>query len=335
MYCNHIMYMYIHYVYTKKYTYIYIQRVKMNEYDIKKIRKYLQLTQKELASELKLTQATISRIESGKQLPSKETIIKLNQLISTQEKIHTEEPITKRDLYTIPIPLLNLSGQYKEMGEGLNSYYATNKIIEENGDLIILKDNKNRDYIPFIIADTVGHGKNAAFMSFAVRFAYEACQSIFNTASTNIDFFNTFLKEGLRSTKDYWPNSPSLINGVIYKSEHKIEFINEGMPFPLKFGKNETTFLKKREAAFISLNQKTYRTTREFIKLEKGESLIMFSDGLLDIFNEKDIVVFLDSMKIFRGDSRAIGKNILKKINNKYNNINDDISYLIISRSQE
>lgn len=293
--------------------------------EFKKIRETLRLSQVELAKRLNVTQATISRLESGKVEISPDIFRKLNLLLEKSPTGNAFSPKSALAKY-------QFDEKFYSFKNGWNAFFITSLNQEENSDLVIVNSLEHSVKASFLIGDMTGHGKNSAYMAFSIKFGFESLLGFIKPELINIETINSFIINGIRLTKNDWKNNPSLIMGLIDTEKSSIEFVNNGMPYPLIITSKTTKFYNQERSPAIDINTKEVAFNKIKVDFMKGDSLIFFSDGLLEIISEKQLLKYAnEDLQYFKGDAKAIGKNILRAIKNGLGYLRDDISFLVLS----
>ena len=303
---------------------------------LKKYRESLGLSQKELAIELQTTQATISRIESGKQESISKIILeKIEQCIFSSSrgrelmgKIITERDVSNKKALS--------KAQIKSSRLGKQGISYSHVIFGEDcGDAWRLHSCKKSKKSFFMLADTVGHGKNSLYMSFALEYGFETIFHILQESMLELKTIDFVLSSAIVKTSTKWKGEPGLLIGSIDEETGHLEFISSGLPYPLHGKNKKIDFIKREVYKAISFQDGAVKREASALELSEGESIIFYSDGLLDIFDYKELrKKFEDASTLFKGDSSAIAKNLQGSIerSNAKEQDYDDISYVIISK---
>ncbi len=305
--------------------------------DLKKLRAILNLSQLELAQKLGVTQATVSRIESKKQSLTDEIAKKILQLVKKEVSKNKQFVSQNVEINIADFNRIEFEESSGDLEKRWNYYFATNKDFKENSDLIVIKNVNKFQKAPFLFGDMTGHGRDSAYMSFGIRFAFESMMGMFSQSVITTELINAFLGLGILRTKQFWKESPSLITGLISIEKNQIELTNQGMPYPIYFSEKGCSFIKHQRYPAIDINKGiSNNVTPSIITIAEGDSIIICTDGLFDVIPEDEIAKYIENtLSYFRGDSKAIGKNILRFITKNNRKIKDDISFLILSVKEE
>lgn len=112
--------------------------------NVKKLRKELKITQKELANIVGVSQSSIGMIEGNKQGASNETLLKLSKALNTTVDVllsdtsienKIEVKLTEKDKKSITKDLKKLMDEFRENTDG-TAYYNGQELDESDLDLI-------------------------------------------------------------------------------------------------------------------------------------------------------------------------------------------------------
>ena len=112
--------------------------------NVKKLRKELKITQKELANIVGVSQSSIGMIEGNKQGASNETLLKLSKALNTTVDVllsdtsienKIEVKLTEKDTKSITKDLKKLKDEFRENTDG-TAYYNGQELDESDLDLI-------------------------------------------------------------------------------------------------------------------------------------------------------------------------------------------------------
>jgi transcriptional regulator with XRE-family HTH domain len=299
------------------------------------------LSQLELADRLGLTQATVSRIESGTQLPRKDRLEHLLNLIMHESLGPGVELINalKRDEQPNETELIfneNYTNFYSK--SDWSCFYVNRQLGPTGGDVILVKDLIKKSKVGILVADSVGHGQSAAYMAVALEFAYSTIASMMAPDILSPEFFERALGLGIAKTGSSWRGEPSIELIQLDLEKNTLSIVNRGMPYPLLMDSDRCHFLTDHRASAFGLKQYTRSEGTLDLKLEAGQSILFYTDGLLDLMEETSLSTVMQRQnRLFKGDARAIGRNLIRKIKQTHTekDVPDDISFLILSRAKK
>jgi serine phosphatase RsbU (regulator of sigma subunit) len=310
---------------------------------LKEYRDVKTLSQGDLAIILKVTQATVSRLEAEKQNISKATIDRIKTMLG--EKGFPQI----REFFSASAKQIDASAKEQKdlkpkkierFGNlGLGFSYMSYNVQSNNrgGDFVKISELRRNGAHAFLIGDSIGHGQGAAYMAFGFELAFEAVVSLLNPNAINASIIERTLSIAVNASADKWKGEPSLLVGILNVRDGRLEFINRGMPHPLSKSKKGTKYHnEKRYKAIDLVDDGIQGKETSFIDINKGDSIIFYSDGLSDLITDEKLESsFQKFSKLFQGDAKAIGKNFGTLIDNqnKNNTSYDDISFLVITRN--
>lgn len=302
-------------------------------------RKRNNLSQSVLANQLGLTQATVSRIERGRQTPKPSHIERILGLIP--EDVSKSSYLNKwqEDQNKQSTSLKKMFvADYEKYKSGWNYFKASLPFGgKSGGDILVVKELQKQKHLGILIGDSVGHGLAASYMSFALEFGYTTIASAFTPSLLSPKLFDRLFAMAITETPGHWRGEPSIITLQIDLESSHVSFINRGMPYPIKISSSNPELLNEHRASAFGLKKITHASTNSLF-LESGESLLLYSDGFLDLVPEKEITTIIQKLsRLFKGDSRAIGRNIIRHMesNIKERALTDDVSFLIISKAKK
>lgn len=298
---------------------------------VKEYREKTGLSQGELANKLAFTQATISRIESAKQLPRASQLEKLLQLMGTPMR-----PPAKSDPTTDNLIFQENYSQFLK-GEW-NCFWVNRQFGQVGGDVVLVKELEKNQQIGVLIGDSVGHGHTSAYMSFALEFAYSTIASMMSSALLSPSFFERALGMGIAKTGSSWRGEPSIELIQLDLRTSTLSMINRGMPYPILLESDKASHLTTHRAPAFSLEERTVSGGTLRQSLEPGQSVLFYTDGLLDLVQESELTVTMQRLnRLFRGDARALGRNLIRSFqkNPQTKKVTDDVSFLIVSRTRK
>lgn len=331
---------------------------------LKQYRALQKISQAELSERLGVTQATVSRVESGKQDVSRSTLEKIKKLVGKVLGSKIQEDEIGLDLDQdlsesvefdfSEAPIFGVDESYRMLvrpeskvegallKEGLNYSFTMYEVGGVGGDIVKVTPNTSRNSMKsiFILGDAVGHGWQSAYMSFALEFGYETLMSTYREEIISPVLLESALNSAILKTSNKWKGEPSLIMGTVNYGNSAVDFINRGMPHPILRRGSEVEYLRESRYKAIDLIERSIQAKQvSSIELNLGDSIMFYSDGLIDLIDEGDLLTdFKSASGLFKGDSKAISKSIQRSIE-KYikleHHFADDVSFLIISKSKK
>lgn len=289
---------------------------------LKEYRLKANLSQKQLADILNVSQVTVSRIESGVLIPSDEIFSRLKSLFETRFK---SEPSTRSSYIR-----LNEKKETKNyFNKRIQISYFKSTYGKRSGDALSM--NCVGENLFLCLADAVGHGDEASYMSSAIEFGFQQSLDLMSKYAT-VRAIMQSLNSAMEKTKAMWVGTPSLLIGSLNVETHVLEILSKGFPLPIIFNTQKDKVDMKKWGSDIALDE-SYDFYKE--RLEKGDSVLFFTDGFLDstgISRNKLSSSFVSSASAFKGDSEAILSNILEEF--KIENQIDDITLMVLSVSR-
>lgn len=186
--------------------------------------------------------------------------------------------------------------------------------------------------ITFFVADSFGQGIPAAFISIMAKMAFsEWIQTITNPADL-LTHINAELSS--KMTNDHY-----LTGFSVQFLPEKIVYANAGHPNPLLYQRStdEFTYLEGSEL-FLGIIEDTKFHPQE-TKLVKGDLLLIFTDGLIEMLNENDEEFGIERVKQFLRNNRDLSiDEIIQKLYQKVDRfsekglIKDDLTILGVEK---
>lgn len=202
----------------------------------------------------------------------------------------------------------------REQGLDINFYYRPYlRVIGDYFDFINIDDNRTA----VIIGDVSGHGLSASMILSAVNsITYSMLREGMSLGKTFTEI-NFFLNSSFKGIELL-----TLFIGIYNKNTGELEYINAGhiSPMLVKKEKKNVVFIENRVKILGADSEVNYSSSRT--TLEKGDELILFTDGIIEIINEKNDEK-LDEKRFLK----IITDNIDKNIDGKINEIEKSISY--------
>jgi transcriptional regulator with XRE-family HTH domain len=306
---------------------------------IKEYRQKRGVSQVGLADAVGLTQATISRMEAGLQSPrpSHEETILLH--IGDQPLSASVKPIDQLQSEHSEKNLVFIEHYINLAKNSWNCFWAERpQGSTTGGDLIVVKELIKGEKLGVLIADSVGHGPQSAYMAFALELTYHTLTSVLSPTFITTEFVDRSLAVGITTTGKSWKGEPSIGLMNISLKTGKFDLINRGLPYPMILTSDKVRQIIQGRASAYSLDSVTSQSEQHSDLIDFGQTLIFFTDGFLDLINEEDFQNQLQKLnRLFKGDSKAIGKNIIRILQQSKNsrNAKDDISFLVLSKNKK
>ncbi len=155
-------------------------------------------------------------------------------------------------------------------------------------DYIVLRDGR----LIFFLADVSGHGISAAMFTTIVKMSFRNALKLSEAPDFILSEMNRDLSANLPEE-----SFVTLFCGLADPYQKKLTYVNAGHPNPVLFSAKGVFPLEGNDT-FLGL-QDSSKYHREEVNLEKGDQVVVFSDGLTDIVDES---------------WTPVGKSILKKI---------------------
>jgi transcriptional regulator with XRE-family HTH domain len=302
---------------------------------LKRYRDEQGISQGELAKRLKVTQATVSRLESSKQNISKDIVTKINLLIF-EPKINL--PLLNRNdlkFFNLELSKDNSRLESKSLSNGFNYSYYSEKSLRSSGDFFNIIELNKKDTYSIIFGDTIGHGSGSSYMAFGLEFGHSVVSNVVNPEHLQPTFIDQILSSSVIKTSEKWKGEPSIIIANLDTSKATFSLINRGMPQVLVKTGKKIDFIKEGVYKALSLEEGYTLNQPKDLLISNGDSALIYSDGLSDFFTEDRLASsFSRYSKLFIGDSKAISKNLTREIKDEQKKMNsiDDISFLVMSR---
>ncbi len=209
----------------------------------------------------------------------------------------------------------------------------------------------DENHLLFFQLDVAGHGAASAMLSFSLsRFI----SGLFETCSTA----KKLLPDGNPVIQEYFHHPANILNllnnqfikpddatqyfticlGIIHLHSNEVHLCRAGHPFPVIIKNDGTTELVDQQGHAVGMLSEAHYTEKIF-KLEQGEKLFIYSDGLLEAIDhngqtESNAVLH----DILQKNTMLLPTELLDQLKNTIdlsmgnNALKDDISVLIIER---
>jgi serine phosphatase RsbU (regulator of sigma subunit) len=281
------------------------------------------ITQVELAEILGITQASISRIESGIQTSARTE----HNILSKMKEI--KHPKRKEN---------EKSGlKYKNVQKDLKlkdftiSYLLRSELGGGGDYCNVVGYDRPTGMINFSIGDAVGHGSTAKHMASALEFGYISILSTLHPDLKTAQNIERLLSKAIMIGSSIFSGPPSVTLGTLHLHNGKVEIINAGNPPILHF---------HRDGEYKKIDHKPLRPALQLkyllppcepltIQLSEGESLVLLTDGLLQLQNYKSHLSKFT--RRFKGDSKTICSRFADTLSTS-ENLSDDTTVLVITR---
>lgn len=213
-------------------------------------------------------------------------------------------------------------------GWEVNYYYSPAGVV--SGDYCDIIINENEDGFLFMLGDVTGKGVAASMLMTQMHAVFHSL--------TNLNFpLSDLLKHANRLFCESSINSHfmTLVCGRANK-DGTIELSNAGhcLPFLMKkYGMVTVDSTSVPIGLFCTLDYSFKK-----VKLEKGESLILYSDGLSEAFNGEDEYGEESIKKVIESNYQNKSKQLVEALKNdvrnfmKGNSMKDDLTIMAISR---
>ena len=291
-------------------------------------RKAKGLTQHGLAQMLDVTQAHISRIESGSDKYSDTLNAKILSLIKAEEWTRgSGEESYEFELKIISDYCWNYA--YFVFGENAS------------GDRVRINTKSLNERTAILHCDAEGHDSIAKRMADNLVIGFEtAIASIANELSSSPECIYKSLNDMYKSTKDFWRGAASSNIFLLNRQSNQIQIINAGMPdiWLIEKGKSVTNISEIKWRPIGNSSKKYYPFSTN-VEIKKGDIIFSYSDGFAEIFGERytrSLKTHMESIcRALKGDAESVGNKLLSILGDvlKSSTIEDNMSFLIISKT--
>lgn len=186
----------------------------------------------------------------------------------------------------------------------------------------------NDNLIGVYISDVVGHGITASIMTMFIRQAMKSIKYEHLDPSEAIsELHQRFLDLNLDTDKYF-----SIFYGIFDKRNNTFEYVNGGHNcIPLHINSNGIEFLEAKGYPITCLFD-TIKYEKKSIKLEKGDKILFYTDGVIETRNEKGELFGFDRLIDIANKNRDNLLNSIEKSLNefKYKDIDDDFALLTV-----
>lgn len=193
----------------------------------------------------------------------------------------------------------------KKMPPGLEFCYKYIPTLAVGGDFFDIA-KINQDVMGLFIADVMGHGAQPALITVLIKTLLSELIYELPTPAELLSELNRRYNELIRHTGIF----TTAFYLTIDTNKQKVVFSNAGHPPPLLISKDklELDELSKESGLALGLNS-DYNYQNHETELQKGDTILLYTDGLSDITNQSGEIFGLDNLK-------SVVNSILKKANN-------------------
>lgn len=201
-------------------------------------------------------------------------------------------------------------------------YFPSEMLSGDIFDINKIDDN----LIGIYISDVVGHGITASIMTMFIRQAMKSIKYDYLDPSEAIsELHQRFLDLNLDTDKYF-----TIFYGIFNKKDNTFEYVNGGHNcIPLHINSDGIEFLEAKGYPITCLFD-TIKYEKKSIKLEKGDKILFYTDGVIETRNEKGELFGFDRLIDITNKNRDNLLNAIEKSLNefKYKDIDDDFALL-------
>ena len=288
---------------------------------LKNFRKKKKMTQGEMAKILGVTQAHISRVESGRaNFPKKLEERVLSLTLGGPENVGFLLELTDDDIWNF-------------------AYFVLKKA--SSGDRVHINKNTLSGKTVLFHVDASGNDRVAKHMSDNLIIGLE---SMLATLQNDLLCTPEFIYRGLdimvKNTRTFWRGEPSTNILVFNRESGRIQILNAGMPsvWTTCKGRQEIKKMETRKWPPPGSSSKKALPFSEEVEIKKGDTLYSFSDGFVDEFKEHLTIpleeYILSTFHSLSGDAESMGTRLLLVLDEAMKNVDvqQDISFVLVSR---
>ena len=290
---------------------------------LKRFRNEQKLTQIELAERLKISQAHLSRLESGRTNASTATLNDILRIVGSigERYAFTSKPrkIENWELVTFSFPH-NICG-----------------------DRIEVAASPKSPKFSIFHCDAAGSEVNGSAMAEQLTMGFHAITGGTDPLGLSPERVYAALNHMIKATKGYWDGNQSATI-IVGKSElNTVDLVNAGMPNLLFYSGQEGTVELLQEPKVAPLGEARRRTIMPetiSVKFREGDVLMGCSDGFVDEFQlhmTKKIETYFGSIaRAQKSDVKGISKRLLSLLGEALDNksVDDDISLFMLGKNQ-
>ncbi|WP_352418131.1 SpoIIE family protein phosphatase [Proteiniborus sp.] len=186
----------------------------------------------------------------------------------------------------------------------------------------------NENLTGVYISDVVGHGITASIMTMFIRQTMKSIKYDYLDPSEAIsELHKRFLDLNLDSDKYF-----SIFYGILDKRDNSFKYVNGGHNcIPLHINDNGVDFLEAKGYPITCLFD-NIKYEEKCVKLQKGDKLLFYTDGVIETRNEKGELFGFDRLIDISNKNKDNLLNAIEKSLNefKYKDIDDDFALLTV-----
>lgn len=243
------------------------------------------------------------------EVEKKKLVRDLNFASILDKTLNIYEPVQNINIGFLSLPAVGISGDYI--------------------DIIPLDENK----LMLFLGDVVGHGLGSGYLASAIRGLIRDQIKLEKELSEIFLTINKFLKDRYSGNEFM-----SLIGGIYYRHSGEFEYINAGH-IPILIQSVDGIRKFERSQQVLGISEANYQSMK--IKIDSGNRIIIYSDGIIEAFNENDKMYGLDRFfKILKENiginpvhlAREIEKEMIAFRGEREQS--DDISFICLENTQ-
>ncbi|HSP16824.1 MAG TPA: SpoIIE family protein phosphatase [Thermoanaerobaculia bacterium] len=196
-------------------------------------------------------------------------------------------------------------------------------------DVLVRPDGR----IYFVIADVSGKGITAALVMSGLAMAFNIFTRTDPAPADLVRELNLTLVPRTAPTK-----FATLVAGVLHPETGVVDFANAGHVPPLVITKNGVQRLSVTDLVIGLFSQAQYRN--QVVKLEPGDSLVLFTDGVTEAENDKEEQLGLESVEVLLKDKHGVrAPELMEAIDAHVQAyagdlpLSDDVTLFVVTRS--
>jgi len=193
------------------------------------------------------------------------------------------------------------------------------------GDFFDYSYYPETDKVGFLIGDVAGKSIPAALMMVAAKEILDLQSSIITDIGKMMDESSKLIFK--KSAKNMFV---AACYSVIHPETNTMHMVNAGMPSPILIRNNKITQLPKQKTRYPLGLLKNTNYSEQIIKLEKGDVLVFFTDGIAETYDSTLRKIVLASID---ESPKKMAKSIMKQLKEKSGNIlEDDATILVVNK---